>query len=53
MRGKVARAMRHYAHTEYDLLADNVKGSVSERQVYRRMKKAYTESKRRGNDRKF
>ena len=42
VRGKVARALRHYSKVKYDTFDEEVKKVVSWRQVYRRMKKAFT-----------
>lgn len=43
MRGKVARAFRHYAMDKYNSLSGEEKKVVSWRRIYRYMKREYKE----------
>ena len=46
MRGKVARAFRHYALTYWERLSEEQRKNTKCRKIYRAMKRTYKEGRR-------
>lgn len=47
MRGKVARALRHYTASQYAVMTEQEKDKIDRRKMYRYAKVMYKGSKRR------